>query len=79
MGKGDGNSNVTISDTALLLQDTEGCTIIPSRSNKLIAVKGLDDYLIIDTEDVLLICPKKDNKFKEMLGGLAMPGYETYK
>ncbi|MCF0176359.1 MAG: mannose-1-phosphate guanylyltransferase [Bacteroidales bacterium] len=79
LGKGDGNSNVTISDTALLLQDTEGCTIIPSRSNKLIAVKGLDDYLIIDTEDVLLICPKKDNKFKEMLGGLAMPGYETYK
>jgi len=37
--------------------DTSGC-IIYGRDGKLIATIGLDDMVIIDTEDALLVCPK---------------------
>jgi mannose-1-phosphate guanylyltransferase len=37
--------------------DTSGC-IIYGGDKKLIATVGLDDLVIIDTEDALLICPK---------------------
>lgn len=37
--------------------DTSGC-IIYGREGKLIATVGLDDVVVIDTDDALLICPK---------------------
>ncbi len=37
--------------------DTSGC-IIYGKENKLIATVGLDDFVIIDTDDALLVCPK---------------------
>ena len=35
--------------------------------------------MVIDTEDVLIICPKDDKKFKEFISGVAMPDYEKYR
>ena len=43
------------------------------------AIKGLEDFIVIDTTDVLLICPKDEKKFKDFVSGLGMPGYENYK
>ena len=43
------------------------------------AIKGLKDYLVIDTEDVLVICPKNDKQFKDFMAGIAMPEYEKYR
>jgi len=37
--------------------DTSGC-IIYGKDDKLIATIGLDDLVVVDTEDALLICPK---------------------
>lgn len=37
--------------------DTSGC-IIYGRDKKLIATVGIDDLVIIDTDDALLVCPK---------------------
>ena len=48
----DGNGNA-IKGTAVTL-DTKNCLI---QSNKMIATIGLEDLIIIDTEDALLICP----------------------
>ncbi|MBN1286193.1 MAG: mannose-1-phosphate guanylyltransferase [Anaerolineae bacterium] len=39
----------------LLQIDTEGCLV---QSSKLIAAVGLRDLVIVDTEDVLMICPR---------------------
>lgn len=47
--------------------------------NKLMAIKGLEDYVIIDTDKVLLICPRDDKEFKDFIAGIAMPGYENYR
>jgi mannose-1-phosphate guanylyltransferase len=37
--------------------DTAG-SVIYGKDNKLIATVGLDDMVIVDTEDALLVCPK---------------------
>lgn len=53
--------------------------VISKDKGKLIAIKGLKDYLVIDTEDVLVICPKNDKQFKDFMAGIAMPEYEKYR
>ena len=45
----------------------------------MVAVKGLEDYLIIDMHDVLLICPRNDEQLTEFLSELALPEYENYR
>lgn len=49
------------------------------RRKKFYAVKGLKDYVIVDTGDVLLICPKDYKQFKDFLSGLGMPEYESFR
>ena len=44
-------------------------SLIKVKSNKLVVVKDIDNYLIVDTDDVLLICPKtNDEDIKELVG-----------
>ena len=43
------------------------------------AVKGLENYVVIDTGRALLICPKDDRKLKEFTARLSMPGFENYR
>lgn len=53
--------------------------VISMDKHKLMAIKGLDNFMVIDTGDVLLICPKDDKKFKDFISGIAMPGFEEYR
>lgn len=62
-----------------LMEDTKNTLVVSPEKKKLIAIKGLENYMVIDTEDVLVICPKDDRKFKEFISGVAMPDYEKYR
>ena len=62
-----------------LLEETSGSLVISTDKKKLIAIKGLDNYMVIDTEDALVICPKDDKSFKEFISGIIMPEYEKYR
>ena len=62
-----------------LLEDTTGSLVISTDRKKLVAIKGLDNYMIIDTDDALVICPKDDKSFKELISGIIMPEYEKYR
>ena len=63
----------------VLTEDTKDTLIISPEKKKLIAVNGLEDYIVIDTDDVLLICPKDDKKFKEFISQIGMPEFEKYR
>ena len=76
--KKDGKKNAVSVDKTML-DDTKGTLVISSDKGKLIAIKGLKDYMVIDTEDALVICPKDDRKFKDFISGIAMPEYEKYR
>ena len=57
----DEDGNVSDADTTLLL-DTRGVIILQDEqrdSDRLIAALGIDDLVVIDTEDVLLICRRE--------------------
>lgn len=50
--------------------DAEGNVIASSSSNdakKLIAIRGLHDFIVVDTDDALLICPKADEQWIKSL------------
>lgn len=68
-----------ISAEKTLIENTGDSLIVSHGKKRLIAVKGLKDYMIIDTEDALVICPKDDRKYKEFISGIAMPDYEKYR
>lgn len=78
IGEKDANGNIY--NTLKALTEDSSDTIIYSQSkDKLIAVQGLENYVVIDTGRALLICPKDDKKLKEFTARLSMPGFENYR
>lgn len=63
----------------VLTENASGVMYVSHEKKKLIAVKGLEDYMIIDTDDILVICPKDDKKYKDFISGIAMPEYKEYR
>lgn len=59
-----------------LLDRTEGSILLSENKSKMLAVKGLKDYIVIDTQDVLLICPRDEESYRDFTGDIAMPGHE---
>ena len=41
-----------------VLSDTSGSIVISKDKNKLLVVKGLENFVVIDTPDALLVCPR---------------------
>lgn len=65
----DDNDTVTLGANTHLI-DTQR-SIIRSDSNKIVVVKGLDDYIVVDEPGALLIYPKKDEQeIKEVVKSL---------
>ena len=62
-----------------LLKDCSDDIVYSTRDDKLLAIRGLEDFIVIDTDDVLMICPRDEDKLKEFLSQLAMPEYEEYR
>lgn len=62
----------------ILNMDTKRC-IIESNNGKLIATLGIEDLIIVDTDDVTLICTKdKAQEVKQLLKELRMQKREQY-
>ena len=54
-------------DGNIVSVDTRGSLIKTSNKDKLIAVAGLKDMVVVDTDDALLVIPKEDiDKIKEI-------------
>lgn len=56
----DEDNNATSSDN-VLTYDTEN-TIVKTPSDKLVVVQGLNDYIVAESDNVLLICNKKEEQ-----------------
>ena len=78
MTKGRDTGNA-FSAEKVLTEGTNDTLVISPEKKKLVAIKGLEDYIVIDTDDVLLICPKDDKKFKDFISQIAMPEFEKYR
>lgn len=74
----DSNNNA-VKASHKLLQENKNNIIYSSVKDKLVAVKGLENFVIIDTDNVLMICPRDDKKLKEVITNIGMPGYEEFR
>lgn len=62
-----------------LIRDNRGTLIFSSRKDRLVAIKGLKNIAVLDTDDVLVICPREENALKGFLAELAIPEFEKYR
>jgi mannose-1-phosphate guanylyltransferase len=61
----DKNENATVSGNVIFRDATNN--IIRTQSEKRVVIQGLSDFIIIEKEDVLLICPKdKEQEIKQI-------------
>jgi mannose-1-phosphate guanylyltransferase len=73
--EGEGNYQ----DGNVITVDTDGSLIKSSNAKKLIAVAGVENLVIVDTEDALLVIPKdKIEKIKDLQTLLADKGQREY-
>jgi len=75
----DQNGN-TVMATDILLSDTNRAVIYQEPGlHRLVATLGLKDIVIVDTEDVLLVCDRKRaEEVRSLVAGLSESGLEDY-
>ena len=62
-----------------LFLDCADNIVYTTREGKLLALRGMEDFIVIDTDDILMICPRDEKKLKDFLSQLAMPEFEEYR
>jgi mannose-1-phosphate guanylyltransferase len=75
----DQNAN-TVRATHTLLSDTNRAVIYQEPGlHRLVATLGLEDVVIVDTEDVLLVCDRnRAEEVRSLVAGLSESGLEDY-
>lgn len=56
----DENKNAIVGENVILF-DTKNC-IVNMPKDKLVVLQGLDDFIVVEDDGILLICPKKDEQ-----------------
>ena len=73
----DANGNAVLSHPVYLEKSKN--SLVAAQNEKLIVIKGLEDFIVVDTEDCLLIYPKSDEQeikpLKEKLGNNGLNSY----
>lgn len=64
---------------ASIIKDCRNTILLSDKRDKLIAVRGLEDYVVVDTEDVLLICPRNKEEFNDLAAHTGIPELEKYR
>ena len=65
----DGN---TVKADKVLLEDVKRSLVISDEPGKLITAANLDNFMIINTKDVLMICPRDETIFKNIITDLSL-------
>ena len=61
-----------------LVDQVNNSIVVSSENEKLIVVNGLDNFMVINTDDVLLICPREESAFKSILTDLPLNEFVKY-
>ena len=75
----DGDGNIVSIAGKSLLKDVEGSMVWSNRPRKLTVLRGLKDFLVVDSDDVLYICPRDEKILHDTQSELADPDFDEYK
>ena len=70
------NNLMSVGDS--MIDKVEGSIIVSNEEDKLVVVKGLKDFMVINTDDVLLICPRDNVRFKNVITDLTVNEFNKY-
>lgn len=76
--KKDKNGNAVHCGKALC-EDARDNIVFSDKAGRLVAIKGLKGMMVIDTPDVLLICPKDENSYRDFVSGTAFSDFDKYR
>ena len=76
--KPDASGNIC-NTSARIIKKCRGNVLLSENRGKLIAVRGLEDYIVIDTDDVLLICPKDRDIYNDIASATGFPDFEKFR
>ncbi|MDH6356359.1 mannose-1-phosphate guanylyltransferase [Parabacteroides sp. PF5-9] len=62
LAKKDENNNAVLKNDKTLLYDSHNNIVALDNQDRLIVIQGLDNYIIAESDNVLLICKKKDEE-----------------
>ncbi len=62
-----------------LLKDISGNILISNNPRKLIVIRGLKDCAVIDTDDVLMICPLNEDSLKDTMSELISSDFDEFR
>ncbi len=62
-----------------VVSDSPGSLIQSTVKDKIVTVNGLEGFVVIDTPDALLVCPKDDKSIDDLLSPLVHPKYKKYR
>lgn len=74
--KDEDNNLMSVGDS--MIDRVEGSVIVSNEEDKLVVVKGLKDYMVINTDDVLLVCPRDEVEFKNVITDLTVNEFNKY-
>jgi len=73
----DANGHTQLGDGALISQDSADCVVVTG-SGRTVALLGVSGLAVVDTEDVLLICPReRAQDVKALVEQARREGYQT--
>ena len=75
----DSSGNAVSASSRYLLDSVKDSVLISSGTGKLIAARGLEGYVVVDTPDALLICPRDEKSYFDLIAGLGEAGFEEYR
>ena len=73
----DGNAVKASCET--MLRDTSRTVVASALKDKLLVVKGLDNFVVFDSEDILMICPRDGKSLGDLIAEVSLPGFEKYR
>ena len=77
LSKKDENQNALLKCKSLFIESTNNLLTLPEK--KLAVIQGLNDYIIAESDDILLICKKSDEqRIKQFVANVAMKYGEKY-
>lgn len=74
----DGNMTIGVRGKAFV-KDTKDSIVCSINPKKLVVVRGLEKYLVIDTDDVLLISPRDEKILQDTVRELKSPEFEEFR
>ncbi len=70
--------NAVVYPKNVIMYDSSNC-IVNTSPEKLVIVKGLEDFIVVDSGDVLLICPKnQEQEIKQIVADIKMKKGDKY-